>query len=435
MSAPRVPLHDVDAEESLLGAMLLSNDAVAAGIETCSAGDFYKPAHGHIFSAIVSLFEAGEPVDAVAAAAELRRRGLLVQLGDPLDLVALQVNTASLAHAGHYARIVSGCAAVRRVQRAAMEIVERGFDPQVTGDTERFVAEAEQSILNAAPPRRTAGPVTLDAAVDAGLDEVRAAAAGERVGLSTGLPDLDSLVTLRPGSFVIVGARTSVGKSSFAAQVGLQVAQDGKRVLILSLEMRHVDLAKRYLAAGGVPMDRLERGAIDNVDLGRLERRREELRGVPIVIDDDPGRTLAEIAALSRREAARGDLGLVVVDYAQLVEADARETRQVAVAEIGRGLKKLAARLGVVVLAPAQLSRQVEYRSTRRPSLVDLRESGELEQSADAVLLLWRPDEEDSGRAEIIVAKNRHGPCGSVPVTWLPARMVFASAAPVGVDL
>lgn len=182
-------------------------------------------------------------------------------------------------------------------------------------------------------------------------------------------------------------------------------------------------------------MDRLERGAIDNVDLGRLERRREELRGVPIVIDDDPGRTLAEIAALSRREAARGDLGLVVVDYAQLVEADARETRQVAVAEIGRGLKKLAARLGVVVLAPAQLSRQVEYRSTRRPSLVDLRESGELEQSADAVLLLWRPDEEDSGRAEIIVAKNRHGPCGSVPVTWLPARMVFASAAPVGVDL
>ncbi|MDA8314737.1 MAG: AAA family ATPase [Actinomycetota bacterium] len=428
----RVPVHDLDAEESLLGAMLLSNDAVVAAIETCSAGDFYKPAHGHIFSAVLSLFEAGEPVDAVTVADELRRRGLLDQVGDPTVLVSLQANTPSIAHAGHYARIVAGAAAVRRVQAAAMEVAARGFDPAVAGDCEAFVAWAEERVLSAAPPRRANGPTTLDDALDAALEEVRAAAAGERLGLSTGLTDLDRIVTLRPGALCVVGARTSRGKSAFAAGVALAAAQSGRRALIFSLEMRETDVAKRYLSAGGVPMDRLERGGVDNLDWSRLQRRREELRGLPVTIDDDPSRTLAQVGAIARREAAAGDLGLVVVDYIQLVEAESRENRQTAVAEVGRGLKKLAARLGVVVLAPAQLSRQTEYRADKRPSLVDLRESGELEQAADVVFLIWRPDEEEPGRSEIIVAKNRHGPCGEIAVTWLPARMTFAPSAPVG---
>lgn len=432
---PRVPVHDLDAEESLLGAMLLSSDAVVAAIATCSAGDFYKPAHGHIFSAIVSLFEAGGSIDAVTVADELRRRGLLDQVGDPTVLVSLQANTASIAHAGHYARIVAGTAAVRRVQHAAMEVADRGFDHAVAGDPETFVAWAEERILSAAPPRRANGPTTLDDALDAAIEEVRAAAAGELLGLSTGLTDLDRLVTLRPGALVVVGARTSRGKSAFASGVALTAAQSGQRALIFSLEMRDTDIAKRYLAAGGVPMDRLERGEVDNLDLSRLQRRREALRGLPIVVDDDPSRTLAEVGAIARREAVSGDLGLVVVDYLQLVEVESRENRQTAVAEVGRGLKKLAGQLGCVVLAPAQLSRQTEYRATKRPSLVDLRESGELEQSADVVLLIWRPDEEDPGRSEIIVAKNRHGPCGAAAVTWLPPRMTFASVEPARVEL
>ncbi|MGH9110212.1 MAG: replicative DNA helicase [Acidimicrobiales bacterium] len=428
---PRLPPHDLDAEESLLGSMLLSSDAVTAAIERCAAGDFYKPAHGHIFVAILSLFERGEPVDAVTVADELRRRDLLEVVGDPAVLVSLQSNTPSIANAGHYATIVEEHSLLRRMIGVGGELAELGYS--VPGDVTAAVDEAERMVFELAE-RRTEDTVRpLKDLIGPSLDRIEELSqhSGRITGVATGYTQLDEILAgLQPSSLTIVGARPAMGKTSFALGMLAHVGAVLRRpTLLFSLEMSHFELTQRMLASDArVDSQRMRTGHLHEADWAKVGAAVSRLSEATVFIDDKPNLTLMDIRARARRlKKSEGDLGLVVVDYLQLMTGRGRaENRQVEVAEISRGLKILARELECPVVALSQLSRSLEARQDKRPLLSDLRESGSLEQDADVVVFIYREEQYDPetpvdrrGVAEIIVAKHRNGPTGSVHLVFL----------------
>jgi replicative DNA helicase len=442
-SGPRIPPHDLDAEESLLGAMLLSSDAVVAAIETCRASDFYKPAHGHIFSAVVSLFEAGEPVDAVTVADELRRSSVLDQIGDPTVLVSLQANTPSLANAAHYARIVEEHALLRRLIGVAGNLAELGYS--VPDDVTAAVDEAERMVFDLAE-RRTADSVeSLRNLIGPSLDRIEELShRSSRIpGVATGFTELDDILAgLQPASLTIVGARPAMGKTSLAlgmlAHVGMVLRRPA---LLFSLEMGHLELTQRMLASEArVDSQRMRTGHLHDTDWAKVGTAVSRLSESTIFIDENPNLTVMDIRARARRlKKSEGDLGIVVVDYLQLMTGRGRaENRQVEVAEISRGLKILARELECPVVALSQLSRGLEARQDKRPMLSDLRESGSLEQDADVVLFIYREEVYDPetpidrrGLAEVIVAKHRNGPTGSAHLVFLGQYARFDNLQPV----
>jgi replicative DNA helicase len=428
---PRVPPHNLEAEESLLGAMLLSSDATAAAVEICSAGDFYKPAHGSIFGAIVSLFERGEPVDAVTVTDELRRSSLLDVVADPALLVSLQANTPSIANAVHYAHIVEEHSLLRRLVGVAGEIAEIGYS--VPEDVTGAVDEAERKVFDLAQRRTTDTIEALKDLLLPSLDRIEELAqrSGRITGVATGYTDLDEILAgLQPASLTIVGARPAMGKTSFAlgmlAHVGIALRRPA---LLFSLEMGHLELTQRMLASEAkVDAQRMRTGHLHESDWSKVGTAVSRLSEATIFIDDNPNLTVMDIRARARRlRKSEGDLGLVVVDYLQLMTGRARaENRQVEVAEISRGLKILARELECPVVALSQLSRGLEARQDKRPMLSDLRESGSLEQDADVVLFIYREEQYDPdtpidrrGMAEIVVAKHRNGPTGSAHLVFL----------------
>ena len=430
-STSRVPPHNLEAEESLLGAMLLSNDAASIGMEICTAADLYKPAHGHIFAAVCALFERGEPVDAVTVTDELRRSGLLEMVGDPSMLVSLQANTPSTANAAHYARIVEEHALLRRLVGVAGEIADLGYS--VPEDVTGAIDRAEQMVFDVAERRTTESIAALRDLLMPGLDRIEELSqrTDSITGVATGYFDLDRILAgLQPSSLTIVGARPAMGKTSFAlgmlAHVGIELRRPA---LLFSLEMGHLELTQRILASEArVDAQHVRTGQLKESDWGKLGTAVSRLSDASIFIDDNPNLTVMDIRARARRlRQAEGDLGLVVVDYLQLMTGRARaENRQVEVAEISRGLKILARELEVPVVALSQLSRGLESRQDKRPMLSDLRESGSLEQDADVVLFIYREEQYDPdapidrrGDAEIIVAKHRNGPTGSAHLLFL----------------
>ncbi len=430
-SGPHVPPHDLEAEESLLGAMLLSSDAASAAMEITSAGDFYKPAYGHIFAALHALFERGEPLDAVTVTDELRRSGLLEAVGDPAVLVSLQANTPSIANARHYAHIVEELALLRRLIGVAGEIAEIGYS--VPEDVSGAIDQAEQKIFDVAE-RRTADTIApLRELLGPGLERIEELKnrGDDITGIATGYFDLDKILAgLQPSTLTIVGARPAMGKTSFAlgmlAHVGTALQ---KPSLLFSLEMGQLELTQRLLASEAkVDAQALRTGQIKDSDWGKLGLTVTTLSNAPIFIDDNPNLTVMDIRARARRlKKSEGELGLVIVDYLQLMTGRARaENRQVEIAEISRGLKILARELEVPVVALSQLSRNLESRQDKRPMLSDLRESGSLEQDADVVLFLYRESQYDADvpidrqdDAEVIVAKHRNGPTGSAHLLFL----------------
>ena len=442
-AGPRVPPHDLDAEESLLGAMLLSSDAVVAAIETCRAADFYKPAHGHIFSAVVSLFEAGEPVDAVTVADELRRSGVLDQIGDPTLLVSLQANTPSLANAAHYARIVEEHALLRRLIGVAGDLAELGYS--VPDDVTAAVDEAERMVFDLAE-RRTADSVeSLRNLIGPSLDRIEELShrSSRITGVATGYTELDEILAgLQPASLTIVGARPAMGKTSLALGMLAHVGTVLRRpALLFSLEMGHLELTQRLLASEArVDAQRMRTGHLHDNDWAKVGTAVSRLSESTIFIDENPNLTVMDIRARARRlKKSEGDLGLVMVDYLQLMTGRGRaENRQVEVAEISRGLKILARELDCPVVALSQLSRGLEARQDKRPMLSDLRESGSLEQDADVVLFIYREEVYDPetpidrrGLAEVIVAKHRNGPTGSAHLVFLGQYARFDNLQPV----
>jgi replicative DNA helicase len=430
--------HNLEAEESLLGAMLLSREAIAVATEVCSVDDFYKPSHGHVFDAVVSLYAQGEPADPVTVADELRRAGLLEAVGGPPALIALQANTPAISNAGRYARIVQEHALLRRLIGVASEIAEIGYE--VPEDVAAAIDRAEAMVFDVAQRRAVDTLSPIRDLLARTLDELEALyGRGDAItGVPTGYHDLDErLAGLQPSNLVIVGARPGMGKTSFALGLAAFAASERRiPVLLFSLEMSHLEITQRLLCAEArVDSSRLRTGRLLESDWPKVSHAIGRLGEAPIFIDDNPNVTVMDIRAKARRLRSREGLGLVVVDYLQLMSGrNNAENRQVEVSEISRGLKILARELELPVVALSQLSRNLETRADKRPVLADLRESGSLEQDADVVLFIYReelynPESPDRGTAEIIISKHRNGPTGSTQLAFLDHYTRFANIA------
>ncbi len=377
----RVPPSNLEAEQSLLGAMLLSRDAIATAAEIVHAEDFYKPAHTHVYDAISTLYSAGEPVDPVTVAEELRRAGLLDAVGGASTLISLQANTPATTSAARYARIVEELALLRRLIGAAGDISELGYSRPA--DVTKTVDQAESLIFSVAQRRITDTMTPLRELLDENLNrlEILYERGDEITGLPTGYGDLDELLSgLQPNALYVVGARPAMGKTAFALGMAAHAAMEGDRpVLLFSLEMSRIELTQRILCAEArVDSTRMRNGKLAEADWTKISHAVGRLAEAPVWIDDNPNTTIMDIRSKARRLKGRiGDLGLVVVDYLQLMSGRSRaENRQVEIAEISRGLKILARELETPVVALSQLSRNLEQRADKRPTLSDLRESG-----------------------------------------------------------
>jgi replicative DNA helicase len=436
----RVSPHNLSAEESLLGAMLLSREAIAAATEVVRPDHFYKPAHGHIFDAVSSLYGAGEPADPITVADELSRAGLLEAIGGAATLVALQASAPALSNVRRHAEIVEELALLRSMITTAGEIAELGYS--LPDDVSKAVDQAESMMFNLAQHRVATTTAPVRELLGEALDRLEQLyERGDAItGTPTGYTDLDEVLAgLQPNALVVVGARPAMGKTSFALGMAAHAAMVGhKPTLVFSLEMSRGEITQRLLSAEArVDATKMRSGRLTEEDWGKLSRAVGSLAEAPIWIDDNPNVTVMEIRSKARKLKSQvGDLGLVVVDYVQLMSGrSSAESRQVEVAEISRGLKILAREIEAPVVALAQLNRGLEQRADKRPMLSDLRESGSLEQDADVVLFLYRdevynPDAQESqGVAEVIVAKHRSGPTGTIRLSFQGRYTTFANMA------
>jgi replicative DNA helicase len=381
-TAPRIPPHNLEAEESLLGAMMLSREAITAAVEArLEPVDFYKPAHGAIFEAAYGLHHRGEPVDPVTVAEELRRTSQLEQLGGRQTLLRIQAATPASANAQHYAQIVAQLAMLRRLIETAGGIQEMAYAAEDAVDD--TLDRAEAAIFEVAERRIAETIKELRPALEETLDQLNALydREGDIVGTATGYHDLDALLLgMQPSTLTIVAARPGQGKTSLALGIAQHVAVHVKKpVLFFSMEMGYLELTKRLLASEArVSSRKLQTGKLSEHEWPRVSHAIGRLAEAPFFIDDNPHCTVMEMRAKARRVKARyGDLGLIVVDYLQLMSTPGRsESRQVEVSELSRGLKILARELEAPVVTLSQLNRQLEYRQDKRPMLADLRESG-----------------------------------------------------------
>ena len=432
----RVPPHNLDAEASLLGAMLLSRDAIADGLEVVAAEHFYKPSHAHVFEAICGLYSAGEPADPVTVAEALTRAGLLDQIGGPGLLLELQASTPATSSAGKYARITQEHATLRRLIGAANEIAEIGYGHP--DDVVKAVDEAENLVFQIGQGRVTDTMVQMRDVLNVSLDRMEELfERGDSItGTPCGYEDLDQLLSgLQDDALIVVGARPAMGKTSFvlgiAAHVGIRQELP---TVVFSLEMSQIEVCQRILCSEArVDATNIRNGQLTADDWTRINRGVGKLGDARIWIDDNPNTTVMEIRAKARRLKSRvGNLGVVIVDYLQLMTGRSNaESRQVEVSEISRGLKIMARELECPVIGVSQLSRGLESRQDKRPMLSDLRESGSIEQDADVVIFLYRDevynqDSPDIGMAEVIIAKHRNGPTGTIRLAWLPRYTRFA---------
>ena len=436
----RVPPHNLVAEESLLGAMLLSRDAIADALETVSAEHFYRPAHARVFEAVRDLYGAGDPADAVTVAEVLERSGSLETIGGLDGLLSLQMNTPATSNAASYARIVHENHTLRRLIEVASEIAELGYGRP--DDVTKAVDWAENLMYQVAQGQVGDNTVQLSELLDGTLDRLEELYehGGSITGTETGYKDLDKLLSgLQPSSLYVVGGRPSMGKTSFALGMAAHAAIKARRpVLVFSLEMGHMELTQRLLCAEArVDSTKMRDGRLGDDDWDAITNAISRFSTAPMWIDDNPNVTVMEIRARARRLKSQvGDLAMVVVDYLQLMTGrQSADNRQVEVAEISRGLKILARELQCPVVALSQLSRNLEMRQQKRPMLADLRESGAIEQDADVVMFIYRdevynPDNADTaGTAEIIVAKNRNGPTATTTLAFLSRFTTFANFA------
>jgi replicative DNA helicase len=416
---------------------MLSADACGVVVEQLRREDFYKPANGEILSVIAELFAQGQPADAVTVADAVARRGMLDFVGGKPYLHTLVASVPTLGSVGHYARIVSDHARLRRLIDAGAGVVDLGYS--LPADVDEACDQAEAAIFAAATHETARQAITLRQAVTQVLDRMdrESGASSVVTGVSTGLGTLDTLTAgLQRRDLVVIGARTSMGKSALAGGIAFAAARAGVPALVFSLEMSAEQLGLRLLAAEArLPIHRLQRGSLTLEESTRLSTALGVVAEAPMRIEDSAALTVMELRSRCRRVSATEGLGLVVIDYLQLMSSSGRaENRVQEVSEICRGLKVLAGELGVPVVALSQLSRNLEYRADKRPMLADLRESGDIEQSADVVLLIYRdevynPETPAKGVAELIVAKHRQGPTGTVKVGFTPAMCRFYDLA------
>jgi replicative DNA helicase len=423
----RTPPHDLDAERSVLGAMMLSKDAIADVVEILHSTDFYRPAHEMIFDAIVHLYGSGEPADAVTVMNELTKRGNIGKVGHAPYLHTLVASVSLAANAGYHATIVHEKAQVRRLIEALDRVKQVAYSGE--GETTELLDMAESEVFAVAERRMNQDYIPAADIVEPTITELEAIQDRKGVGLGvpTGFADLDDLTQgLHPGQMIIVAARPALGKSTLAVDFCRSASiKHGMTSCIFSLEMSRTEIMMRVLSAEAkVPLQNMRAGRMTNDDWDRIARKIGEVTEAPLYVDDSPNLTMMEIRAKARRLKQRHDLKLIVIDYLQLMSSGKRvESRQLEVSEFSRQIKLLAKELEVPVVAVCQLNRGPEQRSDKKPSTADLRESGSLEQDSDVVILLFREDAYEAestrpGEADLIVAKQRNGPTRTVTVAF-----------------
>ena len=434
----RVPPHNLDAETSVLGAMLLSKDAIAEVSELVGPADFYRGAHRTLYEAVRDLYDRGEPVDPVTLADELEHRGTLEDVGGAVGITDLVSRVPTAANALYYARIVAEQALRRRLIDAGTDITRLGYD--AAKGTDEAVDAAEQRIYDVAQRGYSSEFVSMKDLLMESFERIERLyeANSPLTGLATGFTDFDELTAgLQPQNLVVIAARPAMGKSTLVTNIATHVTVEQRKPAVLfSLEMSQRELVDRILAADSkVDSERLRTGRLQEADWPRLTRSMGRLAEAPLFIDDTPGSNLMEIRAKCRRLKAKHGLELVIVDYLQLMQSHRRaENRVQEVSELSRGLKILAKELDLPVIALSQLSRKPEDRTDRRPQLADLRESGSIEQDSDVVAFIYRdevyhPDTDAKGEAELIVAKHRNGPLKTVRLSFIGHHSRFANMA------
>ncbi|GIT78468.1 replicative DNA helicase [Leifsonia sp. LS1] len=439
-NAERTPPHDLLAEQSALGGMLLSKDAVADVVEVVRGTDFYIPKHEIIYDAILSLYSHGEPTDVITVTDELTKLGELSRAGGAEYLHTLTSLVPTAANAGYYANIVTEKALLRRLVEAGTRITQMGYKAE--GEVLDLVNNAQAEIYSVTGAQEAEDYVPLTEAVTVAIDEIEAAKHkdGSMTGVPTGFTELDELTNgLHPGQMVIVAARPALGKSTLALDFARAAAiKHDLPTIFFSLEMGRSEIAMRLLSAEAtVPLQHMRKGTVDNRDWTTIAATRGRINDAPLYIDDSPNMTLVEIRAKCRRLKQRVGLKMVVIDYLQLMTSGKRvESRQQEVSEFSRALKLLAKELQVPVIALSQLNRGPEQRADKLPALSDLRESGSIEQDADMVILLHREsayekDNPRAGEADLIVAKHRNGPTKTVTVAFQGMYSRFTDMAPV----
>jgi len=413
----RVPPQNIEAEEAVIGSMLIEQNAVITALEILKPEDFYKENHRIIFNQIAEMADKLEAVDLVTLAENLKSAGQLEKIGGAAELARLANFVPTAANVEYYAKIVAEKAVLRRLIAVSTEIAASAYDSQY--EVDEILDKAEETIFQISQGRTTQGYVHLKDILVETMEKLEYLAShkGNVVGLSSGFSDLDSITSgFQPSDLIILAARPSVGKTSLGLNIARNISiREDCAVAVFSLEMSREQVAQRLLCSeSAINSQKLRNGFLSDDEWRRLSIGLGRLGEAKIFIDDTPGISVMELRAKSRRIKAEHGLGLVVVDYLQLMRTRKQENRQQEISEISRSLKGLARELDVPIIAMSQLSRAVEQRQDRRPMLSDLRESGAIEQDADVVIFLYtEPELEQNNLIELIVAKQRNGPTGS----------------------
>ncbi|MCR4440613.1 MAG: replicative DNA helicase [Peptococcaceae bacterium] len=431
----KIPPHNLEAEQAVLGSMMIDKEAVYTAVGILVPEDFYKESHQIIYSSLLSLESKGEPIDMITLTEELRQQNNLEKVGGVGYIATIANAVPTAANVRHYATIVAEKAVLRKLIRFSTNIANRCFEDQE--DTFELLDDAERKILEIATKRSSDDLVPLKKVLSDTLEKIEMLASQK--GSVTGVPsfyaDLDRITSgWQQSDLIILAARPAMGKTSFGLNIALNAALKGKLpVAIFSLEMSREQLVQRMISSEAkIDQHKLRTGRLQDEEWLRLTRAVQPLSTAQIYIDDTPAISVLELRAKARRLKAEKGLELIVIDYLQLMQVNNRknENRQQEISEISRSLKALARELNVPVLALSQLSRAVEQTHEKRPALSHLRESGALEQDADLVMFIYReeyynPDTERPGIAEIIIAKHRNGPTGIVELGFIKEYTKF----------
>lgn len=423
----KLPPQNLEAERAVLGGMLIDNEAIHRVAELLEPADFYRDAHRKVYEAILQLYQSNEPSDLLTATETLKKMGQLEAVGGASFLATLVDQTATSAHVAHYAKIIREKSVLRRLIEGAGSILERGYEEESSVD--EFLDEAERIIFDVASRRVHQGFYPVKDVVKASFKAIELLYEKKELvtGVSSGFKDLDRITSgLQRSDLIIVAGRPSSGKTAFALTMLEYAACDNKvPCAIFSLEMSKEQLVQRLLCSRAeVDSYKLRGGFLAENDWPKLTRAAGILSEAPIFIDDSPMLTVLEMRAKARRLKKEKNVGLLVVDYLQLIRTHGRvESREREISEISRGLKALAKELNVPVVALSQLNRGLESRQDKRPMLSDLRESGSIEQDADVVMMIYRDEmynteSPEAGKAEIIIGKQRNGPTGKITLAF-----------------
>lgn len=434
----RIPPHSIEAEQSVLGAMILDREAINIAVEMIKPEDFYKEAHREIFEAILNLYNKNEPVDLITLAEELKRRGTLENIGGVTYLADLSSGVATTANTKYYCKIIEEKSTLRKLIKSCNEIILKSYEN--LEEVNAIIEQAEKSIFDITLGKQREGFAPINEVLLKSFSKIeeRAASQNPITGITTGFIDLDyKLSGLQRSDLILVAARPSMGKTAFALNLATNAAlKGGAKVAIFSLEMSKEQLVQRMISATAhVDLQKIISGRLSEDEWIQIINAMGPLSQAQIFIDDTAAISLMEMKAKCRRLKIEKGLDLILIDYLQLMQSEGRhENRQQEISAISRGLKALAKELECPVVALSQLSRAPELRSDHRPILSDLRESGAIEQDADVVLFLYRdeyynPDTDKKNIGEVIIAKHRNGPTGSVELVFKKEFTKFVNMA------